>query len=237
MAIKLEYMSCLFEEAYDAAVENYLTVNEQIKEQEIAKKEYEEEQKDKEEPEDGEQSPEREKEWETFEYAPFKTMKIQFVVCLNTMGQDREFTADEVKFALQTVKQYRDIWESREKENLKKDVLFKLTNSDFDKLYKYHYEAQDQQEIEKIIEESVIAENASKNDQGEDEMNDEEKNALARQIRFKEFTKGFYAPDSAKEYALKQAKKPDELPVPKEEEKPAEEARAASGLGSQKEGS
>ena len=44
------------------------------------------------------------------------------MVCMNTMGQDREFTADEKKFALQTVKQYRDIWEAREKENLKKDV-------------------------------------------------------------------------------------------------------------------
>jgi hypothetical protein len=60
---------------------------------------------------------------------------------MNTMGQDREFTEDEKKFALQTVKQYRDIWESREKENLKNDVLFKISNSDFDKLYKDHYEA------------------------------------------------------------------------------------------------
>lgn len=190
-----------------------MTVNEQIKEQEQAKKEWEEEQKDKEEPEEGEEgSAKGEKEWETFEYAPFKTMKVQFVVCLNTMGQDREFTADEKRFALQTVKQYRDIWEARETENLKKDVLFKINNSDFDKLYKDHYEAQDQQEIEKIIEESVIAENASKNDQGEDEMNEDEKNTLARQIRFKELTKGFWAPDSAKEYAMKQAKKQEEQP-------------------------
>ena len=82
-------------------------------------------------------------------------------------------------------------------------MLFKITNSDFDKLYKDHFESQDQQEIEKIIEESVIAENASKNDQGEDEMNEEEKNTLARQIRFKELTKGFWAPDSAKEWAMK----------------------------------
>jgi hypothetical protein len=28
LAIKLEYMTCLFEEAYDLAVENYMTVNE-----------------------------------------------------------------------------------------------------------------------------------------------------------------------------------------------------------------
>lgn len=142
------------------------------------------------------------------------------------MGQDREFTADERKFALQTVKQYRDIWEEREKENLKKDVLFKINNSDFDKLYKDHYESQDQQEIEKIIEESVIAENASKNDQGEDEMNDEEKNTLARQVRFKELTKGFWAPDSAKEYAMKMSKLAAE---------PKKEERVKSATGSARE--
>ena len=121
----------------------------------------------------------------------------------------------------------------REKENLKKDVMFKIANSDFDKLYKDHYEAQDQQEIEKIIEESVIAENASKNDQGEDEMNEDEKNTLARQIRFKELTKGFWAPDSAKEHAMKMSKKPDEgLAAPEKTDKPEE--RVASALGSAK---
>ena len=32
LAIKLEYMTCLFEEAYDAAVENYTSINDQMKE-------------------------------------------------------------------------------------------------------------------------------------------------------------------------------------------------------------
>lgn len=30
-----------------------------------------------------------EKEWYTYDYAPFKTEKVSFAVCLNTMGQDR----------------------------------------------------------------------------------------------------------------------------------------------------
>lgn len=31
MAMKLEYQSCFFEEAYDAAVANYTEINEQIR--------------------------------------------------------------------------------------------------------------------------------------------------------------------------------------------------------------
>ena len=38
---------------------------------------------------------------------------------------------------------------------------------------------------------------------GEDELTESEKEALARIVKFKEFTKGFWAPDSAKEYAEK----------------------------------
>ena len=34
------------------------------------------------------------------------------------MGQDREFTPDEVEYALKTVQFYRDEWERIEKENL-----------------------------------------------------------------------------------------------------------------------
>ena len=89
LAMKLEYETCLFEEAYDAAVTNYSEINEQMRNQEQEKKEWEEEQKERDEDEEGEGEAPEEKEWETFEYAPFKTMKKQFVVCLNTLGQDR----------------------------------------------------------------------------------------------------------------------------------------------------
>lgn len=44
-----------------------------------------------------------ERDWPTYNYAKFKTRKEQFVVCLNTMGQDRDFTDDEKKFALKSV--------------------------------------------------------------------------------------------------------------------------------------
>jgi len=50
--------------------------------------EWENEQKEKEEAseQEGATPEQEEKEWETFEYAPFKTTKKQFVVCINTLG-------------------------------------------------------------------------------------------------------------------------------------------------------
>jgi hypothetical protein len=48
MAIKLEYQSCLFEEAFDAAVDNYAKINEQKANVEHEKKEWEEAQAEKE---------------------------------------------------------------------------------------------------------------------------------------------------------------------------------------------
>jgi hypothetical protein len=66
-------------------------------------------------------------------------------------------------------------------------------------------------------------------------MNDEEKNALARQVRFKELTKGFWAPDSAKEYAMKMSKKEKEpSDTKKAEVERTTEAKASSSVGSDK---
>lgn len=49
--------------------------------------EWENEQKEREEASEQEGAePPEEKEWEVFEYAPFKTTKKQFVVCINTLG-------------------------------------------------------------------------------------------------------------------------------------------------------
>jgi hypothetical protein len=59
------------------------------------------------------------------------------------MGQDRQFTKDEVKFALETVKYFKDCWEYREKSNLEADVNFKIENQEFDYNYKKFFEVKD----------------------------------------------------------------------------------------------
>jgi len=48
------------------------------------------------------------------------------VVCLDTMGQDREFTTEEKKAALRVVRDYKDLWEKEEQANLLKDRDNKL---------------------------------------------------------------------------------------------------------------
>lgn len=44
------------------------------------------------------------------------------MICLNTLGQDREFTPDQIRLALDTVKNYRDEWERIERNNLSRDI-------------------------------------------------------------------------------------------------------------------
>lgn len=57
---------------------------------------------------------------------PFKTQKVTFVVCLNTLGKDRTFSNEERLAALRLVQQYRDIWEQSEDEHLRADIQMTL---------------------------------------------------------------------------------------------------------------
>lgn len=151
IAVKLEYESCLFEAAFDAAVENYSDVKEKNKAIELQKRQdqeaAEEERREREE-NDEEYVPE-EKDYPLYEVAPFKTQKEQLCVGLNTMGQDREFTADEIKFVLDTITHFKNVWEDIERKNLEKDVNWKVDANEFDNNYMDHFKAQDEAEIEK----------------------------------------------------------------------------------------
>jgi hypothetical protein len=57
------------------------------------------------------------------------------VVGLDTLGQDREFTFEQRRFALETVKNFAAIWEKREQENLVKDRNLRLEMIELDKDY------------------------------------------------------------------------------------------------------
>ncbi len=90
MAIRLEYESCLFEEALDAAVIDYIDVKNRQKEQDDEKKSFiakqaEEEREDPDQTFDS-NNLSTNRRWEDIKPKPFKTRKIQFVVCLNTLG-------------------------------------------------------------------------------------------------------------------------------------------------------
>lgn len=75
LAIRLEYESCLNEEAFDAAVLNYTSVNTQTREEAAAKAQFEEDQEELKEAkaEAGEPFEPEERQWAEFEYSDFKT--------------------------------------------------------------------------------------------------------------------------------------------------------------------
>jgi hypothetical protein len=140
MAVPLEYNSCLFEKSLDQAIADYLTYQKQIEELDKSKREWDEEnEKQKEEKErNGESFFAEERTWPEVEEKPFLTKPRKFVVCLDTLGQDRTFTNEQRRFALETVKNFAAIWERREAENLTKDRNLRLQMTEIDKEYNEH---------------------------------------------------------------------------------------------------
>ena len=157
MAIRLEYDSCLFTEAYNDGIKDALNCKDRMREQEDAKREHEEKERDrKEECEANDMEYVRDEgTWPEIKPKAYTTQKVKYVVCLNTMGQDREFSPEEVRFALDTAKFYRDEWERIEKANLKKDIDRKMDNMEAERLYKEVNEALDLAEAEKRAEEAT----------------------------------------------------------------------------------
>ena len=167
--------------------------------------EMERERKEKEEA--GEEYEEQEPpQMDEFTYAPFKTQRVQYVVALNTMGQGRKFSDDEINYALKCVKHFRDTWKATEKNNLETDVLHKIECHDYDRMYKDHFEVKDNAEIDKIVDEAIQNAQNEKTAEGEDELTEQEKQMVGQRTRFEILTKGFWAPDAAAEYRARAEK-------------------------------
>ena len=58
------------------------------------------------------------REWDTIELPGIQTELKKFVLCMDTMGQDRQFTKEEKAFALKAVFRFRQHWETFEKAKL-----------------------------------------------------------------------------------------------------------------------
>jgi hypothetical protein len=137
LAIPLEYNSCLSEKALDQAITDYNTYIRAVQEQDRQRKEWDEEtERIREEKERaGESFIAEDREWPVIEEKPFVTRLKRFVVGLDTLGQDREFTFEQRRFALETVNNFAAIWEKREQENLVKDRNLRLEMIELDKEY------------------------------------------------------------------------------------------------------
>lgn len=62
-----------------------------------------------------------ERTWEEIILPPIKTVDKKYVICLDTMGQDRIFTDKERQFILETIHRFRCNWEDFEKDRLIQD--------------------------------------------------------------------------------------------------------------------
>ena len=192
MAVRLEYETCLFEEALEAGIADQIAVNEKIRAQNEERQAFEKTQQELQEAAeaDGDETfkPE-EKTWEAIETQPFKTKKVQFVCCMNTMGQDRKFTEEERLFALRTIQKYRDRWEQSERDNLKADIDSKINKAETTRIYKETHEAQDIQELEQRAEAALHLK------EGSDPLTDEQKTAFLKRARLTNLSKTFYDPE------------------------------------------
>lgn len=95
LAIPLTYKSCLFQESFDAAVDNYV---------ETLRRNEENEGDDE------------------IPLNPYETKELKYVVCLDTLGQDRVFPDSIIDYLQKWVEKYKKYWERSEAENLKRDV-------------------------------------------------------------------------------------------------------------------
>ena len=128
MAVPLVYESCLSDEALDAYVENTRDVQARKEEQAQRIQEYNTEQEAAKQAaeEAGEAYEDPEKTWTEIEVDPPQTTQVKFVVCLDTLGQDREFTDEQRRFVLTTIQRYQKAWEAAELKALTNDRDVKL---------------------------------------------------------------------------------------------------------------
>jgi len=193
LAIRLEYDSCLSEEAFDAGIASYLSIQKRREEQEEEKKHWAEQQKELQEQyeADGDKFVPEEKEWEEITNAPFLTSKVEKVVCLNSLGQDRQFTKDEILFAQRTVRDFSDQWSKLEETCLRRDIERKISTLESDKHYREVNEPLDQAELDNRAE--VLIAPA----EGADPIVEELKSIELRKTKFVIQTKTFYDPEGA----------------------------------------
>ena len=75
------------------------------------------------------------KEWPSIDPEPFESEDVKFIVCLDTLGQDRELSDDQKRRVLNHVNKFREIWEQREIKTLEQDRNQKIKTSDEDKIW------------------------------------------------------------------------------------------------------
>jgi hypothetical protein len=124
-----------------------------------------------------------EKVWEEINMKDFISFEEKYTVCIDTIGQDRSLTDEQIKFAVKVVKDFGQNWEETEKENLTRDATSKVNALKSDSVYVENETENIFNEQEKFIEDML----ANRDDIENDEQRDQESkvykfNFSARQI-------------------------------------------------------
>jgi len=125
------------------------------------------------------------KEWPVIKPVAYQKTPQQYVICLDTMGQDREFTVEQRRFVIETVIAFRDAWERSEMRVMDSDVevMMELQGRDREKIKEENNVA-----LEKI-EEEVNSNMAPKIELGFKDENIKE--LETNNVRLKQISKSF----------------------------------------------
>ena len=155
MAIPLIYKNCLFVESIEAAARNCNEVMKRREEQEADKLAFQQKMDEEKAQADAQGVawvPSEEKEWEAIELDDFITREEKYVVCIDTMGQDRELNDEQKRFALKTVDDFIGEWEAivTNQAVVDRDIRAGLLRAEPDAEYEAEYAAGIAKEIEEF---------------------------------------------------------------------------------------
>lgn len=164
-------------QALDEAVKDVFEVEDRRRQQEIERNIWEEQEaKRREEAAKIEQEYEEEhKEWEEIKEKDYITQTINYAVCLDTMGQDRQFKQDQVELALKAVSYFTRSWEEQERKSLAKDVERRIEKMEEDKYFAEKYKAKFEE-----IEDRWVEQNLEETEEPKDEISKNEERKLVR---------------------------------------------------------
>lgn len=170
LAISLKYKSCLYDSCLENAVKAYYTTMEQRAKQEKEQQEKEQqEEKEKEKEPNDEEAKKQVSELPKIEEPPYETFEREYVLCLDTLGQDRAFSEEEKNFAIEIANHVIMCWEESEKQALTADKNLRITFKTRDEETKKDIEALNE-ELEKAASDALSEETRTDLKEGENDV-------------------------------------------------------------------
>lgn len=129
IAMPISHLTCLNDISLEAAITDHVAYYQRIEEQEKSKKEYEDmaaEAKAKAEENEEEYKPPTPPTYKQFKLSPYIKTTNNYVLCFDTMGQDRVYTEKQISDSIDITMQLVTIWEKKEEEMLTHDMKMRL---------------------------------------------------------------------------------------------------------------